>query len=134
MPRRRHEIPTHLNVEDKAFAGLSVRQLMNLIVGVSTAYSLWNAWPDLPLPVRSGLAVTCLAVALILTLVRPGGRPLDAWAFVGLHYLATPKLSVWRPREPDPADWQLGQGSWEELDARLSWKPATDAEETAEER
>ena len=32
MPRRRHEIPTHLNVEDKAFVGLSVRQLMNLIV------------------------------------------------------------------------------------------------------
>ena len=63
MARRRHEIPTHLNVEDKAFVGLSVRQLMNLIVGLSTAYALWNDWPDLPLPVRAGLAVVCLLVA-----------------------------------------------------------------------
>src|SRR4051794_24160728 len=73
MARRRHEIPTHLNVEDKAFAGLSVRQVMNLIVGVSTAYSIWNAWPGLPLAVRGGLAGACLIVSLILTLVRPGG-------------------------------------------------------------
>jgi hypothetical protein len=134
MARRRHEIPTHLNVEDKAFAGLSVRQLMNLIVGVSTAYSIWNAWPSLPLPFRVGLASGCLIVALMLTLVRPGGRPLEEWAFVGLHYLATPKLSVWRPRDPDPADWQLGQGEWEEMDARVSWKSSADAEETSEER
>jgi hypothetical protein len=134
MARRRHEIPTHLNVEDKAFAGLSVRQLMNLIVGVSTAYSIWNAWPGLTLVLRGGLAGACLIVALILTLVRPGGRPLEQWAFVGLHYIATPKLSVWRPREPDPADWQLGQGSWEEMDARVAWKPAADAEPTPEDR
>jgi hypothetical protein len=134
MPRRRHEIPTHLNVEDKAFAGLSVRQLMNLIVGLATAYSIWNAWPDLPLPVRCGLAGACLTVALILTLVRPGGRPLEEWAFVGMHYLATPKLSVWRPREPDPAEWHPGQGAWEEMETRVSWKPTPDAEQIPEER
>ena len=121
MPRRRHEIPTHLNVEDKAFIGLSVRQLMNLIVGLSTAYAIWNGWPSLPLPVRATLAGACLLAALALTLVRPGGRPLEEWAFVALHYLATPKTSVWRPREPDLAEWRSGSGSWEELEARLSW-------------
>ena len=30
----RHEIPTHLNVEDKAFAGLTMRQLMTAAVGL----------------------------------------------------------------------------------------------------
>ena len=99
MSQQRHELPTHLNVEDKAFVGLSVRQLMNLIVGLSTAYAIWNDWPSLPLPVRATLAGACLLAALALTLVRPGGRPLEEWAFVALHYLATPKTSVWRPRE-----------------------------------
>ena len=124
MPRLRHEIPTHLNVEDKAFIGLSVRQLMNLIVGLSTAYAIWNGWPALPLPLRAAMAGACLIVALALTLVRPGGRPLEEWAFVALHYLATPKTSVWRPREPDLAEWRSGHGAWEELDARLSWQPS----------
>ena len=129
MPRPRHEIPTHLNVEDKAFLGLSVRQLMNLIVGLSTAYAIWNDWPTLPVPLRAGLAGVCLMSAIALTLVRPGGRPLEEWAFVALHYLATPKRSVWRPREPDPAEWRFGQGSWEELDARLSWKSTSTDDE-----
>ncbi len=134
MPRRRHEIPTHLNVEDKAFIGLSVRQLMNLIVGLSTAYAIWNDWPGLPLPVRAAMAGACLIVALALTLIRPGGRPLEEWAFVALHYLATPKTSVWRPREPDPAAWRPGLGVWEALDARLSWQPPSNDAETREEQ
>ncbi|MCC6175630.1 MAG: PrgI family protein [Chloroflexi bacterium] len=135
MPRRRHEIPTHLNVEDKAFVGLSVRQLMNLIVGLSTAYAIWNDWPAMPVLLRGGLAGACLLTAVVLTLVRPGGRPLEEWAFVALHYVATPKLSVWSPREPDPAEWLPGPGSWEELDARVSWRPtATDVDERRDEK
>jgi hypothetical protein len=34
----RHEIPTHLNVEDKAFAGLTMRQLMTVAIGLAVAY------------------------------------------------------------------------------------------------
>jgi hypothetical protein len=30
---QRHEVPTHLNVEDKAFAGLTMRQLMVAVIG-----------------------------------------------------------------------------------------------------
>ena len=46
MPSGRHEIPTHLNVEDRAVYGLSVRQLTYLVVGSSGGYQLWSAWPD----------------------------------------------------------------------------------------
>ena len=82
---------------------------MNLIVGVSTAYSLWNAWPTSHSPCAPGWPWP----ASPSPDPHPGQAGWSAareWAFVGLHYLATPKLSVWRPREPDPADWQLGQG------------------------
>src|SRR5919197_6313144 len=113
MVRRAHEIPTHLNVEDKAFFGLSVRQLSCLIVGASSAYGLWNQWPELPLGLRAGLSAACLLVGLALALVRPGARGLEEWAFVLLHYATMPKRSVWRP-EPDPAAWSAGGLAWTE--------------------
>ena len=42
MPSGRHEIPTHLNVEDRAVYGLSVRQLTYLVAGCSGAYGVWS--------------------------------------------------------------------------------------------
>ena len=121
MARQRHEIPTHLNVEDKAFFGLSVRQVLYLVSGLSASYAIWNQWPDLPVGLRLGLALANLLVTLAFALIRPGRRGLEEWAFVVLHYVAIPKASVWRPRDPSPADWRPTKAAWEELAPRLSW-------------
>ena len=122
MAQGHHEIPTHLNVEDKAFYGLSVRQVMYLSVGFSGAYSLWNGGPDLALPLKLALVIGCLLGAVVLALVRPHGRGLEEWAFVALHYLALPKTSVWRSREPNGhADPSLA-ARWEDLALDVSWK------------
>ena len=98
----RHEIPTHLGVEDRAFAGLTMRQLMTVGVGFALAYSAGN---DIPLPelLRLALAAVIAAAAVALTLCRPGGRSLDDWAFVLLRYGALPRLFVWRPQGRDGA-------------------------------
>ena len=37
-----HEVPTHLNVEDKVVLGLSVRQFLYMLVGSSASYTLWE--------------------------------------------------------------------------------------------
>jgi hypothetical protein len=93
----RHEIPTHLNVEDKAFFGLSFRQVMFLTSGCAVSYGLWAQTLALPPPVRLVAAVTCLVFVLFLALVRPLGKPLEEWGGVTLRYLTVPKRSVWRP-------------------------------------
>ena len=100
MTTERHEIPTHLNVEDRAFYGLSARQVTLLTVGCASAYAVWNQWLGLPLVLRLALVVACLAVALVLALVRPYGRSLDEWTFIALRYLSVPKTAVcmWRRR------------------------------------
>jgi len=121
MAQQRHEIPTHLNVEDRAFYGLTIRQVMYLTIGLSSGYGLWNQWPALPIILRGGLVALCLALALTFALVRPHGRSLDEWAFVALHHAAIPKASVWRPREPDLSDWDTSTSDWEELTPRLMW-------------
>jgi len=121
MAALRHEIPTHLNVEDKAFYGLSARQVMYLTVGSALSYGLWNQAPDLPFAGRIALAVICLAVATALALVRPASRSLEEWAFIAVHYVAVPKASVWRPREPDPTSLRPGREGWEEMTPWIAW-------------
>ncbi len=119
---RRHEIPTHLNVEDRAFYGLTIRQVMYLIVGGAGGYELWNQWPALPLVIRALLVAPPLLLALIVALVRPRGRSLDEWFFVALHYAAAPKLSVWRPHEPESENRHRDEAGWEELTPQIAWR------------
>jgi hypothetical protein len=100
----RHEIPTHLNVEDKAFAGLTMRQLMTAAVGLGLAYGAASE-PPFPLPLRLIAAGLVLALVALFALWRPAGRPLEDWSFVLLRYWSIPRIAVWRPREvPVQAD------------------------------
>jgi hypothetical protein len=94
----RHQIPTHLNVEDKAFAGLTMRQLMTAAVGLGLAYGAVSE-PPFPLPLRLIAAGLVLAAVALVALWRPAGRPLEDWAFVLLRYWSVPRIAVWRPRE-----------------------------------
>ena len=96
----RHEIPTHLGVQDKLILGLSARQLMLVLAGLTAAHAVWSqlaavAW--LPLAARVALACAVAAVFLAAALARPHGRGLDEWAFAVARYAALPKVSVWRP-------------------------------------
>ena len=93
----RHEIPTHLNVEDKAFAGLTMRQLMTAAVGLGLAYGAASELP-VPILVRLVAAGVVLVAVALLALWRPADRPLEDWAFVLLRYWAVPRVAVWRPR------------------------------------
>ena len=122
MRPERHEIPTHLDVEDKAFYGLSVRQATYLSVGVSLGYGLWSQHSGLAPALRLALTVACVAVGVVLAFVRPSGRALEEWVFVALHYAATPKLAVWRPREPETITTKDPGMGWEELSPRLGWR------------
>ncbi|MDQ2743484.1 MAG: PrgI family protein [Chloroflexota bacterium] len=119
---RRHEIPTHLNIEDRALYGLTVRQVMYLTVGAAGGYEFWNQCPALPLLVRALLVAPPLLLALIFALVHPHGRSLDDWLFIALHHVAVPKVSVWRPREPESEQERRDGPGWEELAPRIAWQ------------
>ena len=96
MSVHRHELPTHLDVPDRAFAGLTVRQLLTLSAGLALAYGAGGAAPG-PLAVQLAVVVAVLAATAVLTLWRPAGRPADEWAFVLLRYWSAPRVAVWRP-------------------------------------
>jgi hypothetical protein len=122
MTMRRHEIPTHLSVEDKAFYGLSIRQATYLMAAVSGAYWLWNRWPELWLGLRAVPVFACLAVGAALALLRPHGRGLEEWLFVALRYIAVSKAAVWRPRQLTRPSRRRASGRWEEMAPRVTWR------------
>ncbi len=119
--RKHHEVPTHLNVEDKVVFGLTVRQFLFMLVGSSATYSAWVELTALPSPLRLAIAAACISVTLAFALVRPGSRPLEEWVAVALVYAAVPRRCIWQPAEPDPADWRPTAGGWQELVPSLSW-------------
>jgi hypothetical protein len=117
----RHEVPTHLNVEDRLIFGLTVRQFLYLLVGSSASYALWEQMATAPQPVRIVGVALCVAVTLAFALLKPGGRPLEEWLVALLAYLASPRRATWRPRDPVVADWRPAAGGWQELAPSPVW-------------
>jgi hypothetical protein len=138
-----HEVPTHLDVQDRALLGLTVRQVLCLASAAACSYGLWSRWPALPVGLRLGLAALCVGLGLVLALVRPGGRGLGEWALAALRYAGAPRRCVWRPvpaavwgvppAGAGPSPWEeaaAGAGpwgrpaAWTELTLRPAWAPA----------
>jgi hypothetical protein len=118
---KHHEVPTHLNVEDKVLYGLTVRQFLYLLVGSSATYSVWDQLATLAGPLRIAPAIACAALTLAFALLRPADRPLEEWLAAALVYLASPRRAVWCPAEPRAADWYPAGDSWQELAPSPSW-------------
>ena len=116
-----HEVPTHLNVEDKVFLGLSVRQFLYILVGSSICYSIWDQTAPLGDALRVPLAAFGVVVTLAFALLRPAGRPLEEWLAAGVVYVASPRQTVWAPAEPDASEWRPPGASWQELAPSLAW-------------
>jgi hypothetical protein len=116
-----HEVPTHLNVEDKVVFGLTVRQFLYMLVGSSAAYTTWDQLELAPALIRVTLVAICVIATLAFALLRPADRPLEEWVVAGLVYVASPRRATWQPADPDLADWRPAAASWQELTPSLSW-------------
>jgi hypothetical protein len=117
----RHEVPTHLDVEDKVLFGLNVRQFLYLLVGSSASYALWEQTAGLSDLLRASGVCLCAALTLAFALLRPADRALEEWLAAALVFVALPHRATWQPREPDPADWRPANGAWQELAPSLVW-------------
>ncbi len=121
MRSGQHEIPTHLNVEDKLLFGLTARQFLYVLVGSSMAYAVWDQAATAPSALRISITAACMLVGAALALVRPFGRSLEEWLLAGLIFVSRPRRTIWLPREPEAADWRPALGGWQELSPSLIW-------------
>jgi PrgI family protein len=118
---RHHEVPTHLDVEDRVLLGLTVRQFLYLLVGSSASYGLWDQLAGASLALRATCVGALLLTTIAFALLRPGGRSLEEWLVAALLFLAVPRTSTWRPREPLASDWRPAALAWQELTPSVVW-------------
>jgi hypothetical protein len=116
-----HEVPTHLDVEDKVLFGLTVRQFLYLLVGSSASYALWDQAAAMGDGLRVAGVSLCVGTTLAFALVRPAGRALEEWLVAGLVFAASPRRATWQPVEPVSTDWRPAGGGWQELTPSLAW-------------
>jgi hypothetical protein len=121
MRSRQHEIPTHLNVEDKLLLGMTARQFLYVLVGTSLSYGMWNQLIDAAPVLRLTIVASCLLAAAAMAWLRPLERPLEEWLLAVCVYVGTPRRAVWRPCEPEAAAWRPAAGVWHELRPNLTW-------------
>jgi PrgI family protein len=128
-----HEVPNHLNVDDTLLLGLTARQVATFMAFASPAYGIWDQLPVESLMVRGTLAAVVVLVGIAFTLVQPGRRPLDEWAFAIFAHTIAPRRLRWCRPEPDPGNWCSGGSSgWADLAPRLGWgSGALDADDEA---
>jgi PrgI family protein len=119
---RTHEVPNHLNVQDTLFLGLTARQVATFMAFASPAYGIWDQLTVAPLPVRGALAALVVLAGIAFTLLQPGGRPLDEWAFAVFAYTVTPRRLRWHRPDADPREWSTtGRAGWVDLAPQLGW-------------
>ncbi len=112
-------MPTHLDVEDRPFLGLTVRQVLVLAVGGTWAYAAWALPGGLPVALRLPLAAACVLLA------AAGALGWGAWTLAALRYALTPRVAVWRlalapavgPRRPRAAPGRDAGEGW------VAWRP-----------
>lgn len=95
----RHEVPTHLHVEDRVFFGfMTVRHVLVLAGGSLLCIGMALS-PPFPLPemLRYLLAMTIAGAALAIAFVEPDGRHMEDWLMAVARYLLSPRVAVWRP-------------------------------------
>ena len=89
---REHEVPTHLQTEDKVLLGLTFPQIVAIAAVVGLAYGLWKQAAFLPDGAfRLGAAIAVGLLGLAMVAVRPGGRGLPIVILDLLRFALSPK-------------------------------------------
>ena len=87
-----HDVPTHLQAEDRVLLGLTFPQIVAAMAVLGLAYGVWQRAAFLPEGHwRIAAAVTFAILGLAAIVVRPGGRALPAVVLDLLRFALTPK-------------------------------------------
>ena len=107
---RAHEVPTHLQAEDKVLLGFTFPQIVAMIAVCAISYGAYTILPFGTSEVRMGLAIVLGLVGIAVTVGKVGGRrlPLVAADLLGYglgprRYAGTPAQLV-RSEPPPPIE------------------------------
>lgn len=92
----RYEVPQFIDVEDKVFGPLTIKQFLYLIGGAGVSYLLWVS---LPMFFAVLFILPVVALVLALAFYRINDRPFVQAIENGIQYFLSNKLYLWK-KEP----------------------------------
>ena len=97
----RYQVPQFIEVEDKIFGPLTLKQFIYLIGGGGIAYMLWQF---LPLYVALLLIAPVAALSLGLAFYKVNNQPLINVLEYAVRYTLNNKLYLWEPKKAKPSE------------------------------
>ena len=97
------QVPQFINVEDKIFGSLTVRQFVYTVGGAGMVYIVYNFLPFyLAIFIIAPIALLTLALAFF----KPNGKPFVFMLQAALTYAFSSRLYIWRrvPKQITPKD------------------------------
>ena len=108
---KKEEFPTFLNEQPAVIFGRTARELLIIIVGLSTGYllsqSVGNAIAGSEtagIALKVAIAAIPLTLSVIVAFAKVATRPLEEWGLVWLFYSLIPKVYLYMPFEEDATD------------------------------
>lgn len=90
----RYQVPQFIEVEDKIFGPLTLRQFIYLAGAAGLGFIVYRALPSI---VSIPIALIIIGFGVALAFYRPDGhRPFIVIVEKALYYIFNPKLYVWR--------------------------------------
>jgi hypothetical protein len=93
-----YQVPQFIEVEDKIFGPLTLRQFIWLAGGAGLCLLFFTL---LPIYLSFLLAIPVVAASAALAFYQINGRPLIDAVEHGFNYLVSSKLYLWKQRTPD---------------------------------
>jgi len=95
----RYQVPQFIEVEDKIFGPLTLKQFIYLIGGVGLSFVLWRL---LPLVIALFFILPVLAGSVALAFYKVNNRPLIGMVEYAVGYLLGNKLYLWENKKVTP--------------------------------
>jgi hypothetical protein len=93
----RYQVPQFIEVEDRIFGPLTIKQFVYVVGGFGISFVLWKL---LPIYISIFLIAPILGFSLALAFYKINNRPFIIVVESALRYVLNNKLYLWEKREP----------------------------------
>jgi len=108
----RYQVPQFIEVEDRIFGQLTLKQFLYVSGGAAIGFLLWTSLPNF-LALLIGIPVVGFFIALAF--YQSNGRPFVNTVESAIKYFFAVKLYIWKKQEKKPVDVSESQAENPEL-------------------
>jgi len=95
----RYQIPQFIEIEDKIFGPLTLKQFLYLAGGGAITFILWSI---LPAFIALLLILPVVALSLALAFAKPNGRPFINTMEYAVKFFLSSKIYIWKKSQKTP--------------------------------